>query len=285
MRHSIPYGEAVRKSVPIVLIVAVLAGACSGGSDSAETLASDTTAAPIDFADGAFERVEQPPSDAAPRSSDPATTDPDPVVTEPPTTGSSGSDPTTTNAGQTTDAGSVTSSAPASGSTVTSAAPDNGSSGNTPTESNPPIDPDVEVSSTEEGQGTIVIGDVTYAFGADFCEFASDSVFVEGVGVSTAGQAFIAGVVFQRFDFDNDGVVDVEFDVSVESIPRDDQDFNDLPDFFAAKVDSADFTEGEDLTYSITATRLSGAGPIGDLNGVAAPIDQTLPMTFEVECN
>lgn len=270
----------MRKSVPIVLLLSVLAGACSGGSDSAATLQSDTTVAPdADLAEGAFERVEQEPSDSSAGTdvvdTDPAATDPDPTGTDLPTTNSSGSDPAT-DARETTGGGSVTSSTPV----VTSAAPNS-----TPTESNPPTDPDIEVSSTEVGQGTIVIDGVTYAFGADFCEFASDAVFIEGVGVSSAGQAFVAGVVFQRFDFDNDGVVDVEFDVSVESIPRDDQDFDDLPDFFAAKVESADFTEGEDLTYSITTTRLSGGGPIGDLNGVAVPFDQTVSMTFDVECN
>ena len=278
------------KSVPIVLLLAVLAGACSGGSDSPAAVSSDTTvASDIDFAEGAFERVEQEPSDSSatsgPADTDPDGTDPDadgPSDSDPATTDSSTDDPATNPA---TGAGTVASSTPAGGSTVASSAPGTGSSGGTPTESNPPTDPDIDVSSTEEGQGTIVIDGVTYAFGADFCDFASDSVFIEGVGVSSAGRAFIVGVVFQQFDFDNDGVVDVEFDVSVESIPDDDQDFDDLPDFFAAKVDSADFTEGEDLTYSITDTRLTGGGPISDLNGVAAPLDQTVPMTFEVSCN
>ena len=56
---------------------------------------------------------------------------------------------------------------------------------------------------------------------------------------------------------------------------------DDAPDF------SALYFEGvEDvITYELNDGRIVGSGPISDYNGIAAPLGETLEMTFEASCN
>ncbi len=273
------------------LVVLVVSGAC-GGSAGTDPVDSVDTVAPttIDLADGLFQRTDGDDGDVGDDAGDdrdaPVTTESvvgsgdfvgDTTTGNTATTGGSDDGGTDGTDGslddETTTDGESTATDAGGGSTGTVAA---GGSGTT-TAAGP--------ASKQAGpnQGVIVIGDQEFVFATSSCSISPTSIEVEGTGTSADSSTFEAGIYLEQFDFDADGRDDTQFVIAVEPDPAA-AGAADVPDFYLEKIDSAGVTSGEDVTFTVEGTRLRGSGSITDFNGVAFPVDQPGPITFDVCC-
>jgi hypothetical protein len=91
-------------------------------------------------------------------------------------------------------------------------------------------------------------------------------------------------LILESLDIDGDGDDDFSFDVAIEPDAGPDVDLDTLPDFYAIKVESDDFTQGQDIAVTLDGSHLFGSGPIEDFNGIAIPEGESRPMTFDATC-
>lgn len=133
-------------------------------------------------------------------------------------------------------------------------------------------------------EGLVRIGAVDYPFTTETCDVDDLGFSVLGFGASSSGQPVEIDIVAETVDLDGDSTVDISFDMFVVPNVAAGVDVSNLPDFYASKVKTSSFSEGDDIVVTVSGTRVSGSGPIEDFNGVAAPDGQTLPMTFDVQC-
>lgn len=263
----------MRSSRAIVCLGGVLLAAC-GGSDPSAELSSAPVAdtAAIDYADGAFvanDGSAEPGADApaATDASSPGGTAADGGGDDDPATAASTTVAADGGGGNGGGGATGTTAAPSGSTTVTTAGGTTGSS-----------------SQLAVGTGIVQIGDVMYPFVAEECEIDSLGFFLFGYGTSSAGDPVEVDISGDTDDVDGDGTPDVNFDMYVVPDLDAGDSVSSLPDFFASKVETSTYTEGEDVELVITGTTVSGSGPIEDFNGVAIPIGETRPMTFEVRC-
>lgn len=132
--------------------------------------------------------------------------------------------------------------------------------------------------STDSMQGLITIGGVDYPFGAESCQVSPELVDVRGIGVASDGSEFEAAISFSSDDFDADGTPDTTLEIVVTGI-----DGPESPNFYGVAYGSSGGVSDEAITVLVQAPRISGSGPIEDLNGIAFGGEPT-PMTFEATC-
>lgn len=256
-----------RMSIAWVIAALTLSTAACGASagDVVESTAVTTT---IDPAEGAFQRNAGTRTDASGA-----------VVTDPPN--SDTGDPVAGDAGGTVSTTTVDPSATVSvGTSVGGDAPT--TSATQPAVTAPgPTSPGT--GSGAVGRGVVQIGGVDYAFVADSCDVNDDGFEVFGYGAANDGARVEVGIVFESFDFDGDGVAESTFDLIVDPDPSAGGDRSKLPEFYIS-VEDTDLSGGGTVTVIVDGRQIAGSGPIEDLNGIAAPVGSTLPMTFEASC-
>ncbi|NND75393.1 MAG: hypothetical protein HKN44_10345 [Ilumatobacter sp.] len=243
--------------------MAIVGGLCwlVAGCGSSEP-ASDTVLTPvvetgtINYAEGAFVRNDSS-STAGSDGAAPTATDAAETGTTAPAAAS------TTEASATTVEGDTTVSSTTAGSATTTSG---------------------SVSPLGVDEGIVTIGTVTYPFAAQTCDVDSLGFFVFGNGTSSGGDQFEVDISGETVDLDGDGTSDVNFDIFVVATPAVGEDASGYPEFYASKVQTSDFSEGDDLVLNVAGTTVSGSGPIEDFNGIVISTGETLPMTFEARC-
>lgn len=133
------------------------------------------------------------------------------------------------------------------------------------------------------GEGLVRIDDVDHPFVTDLCDVDDSGFFIFGTGTSSGGDPFEIDISGDTIDLDGDGTDDLNFDLVV-TYDGGSNDSSSVPEFYASKVVTSTFTEGEDVTVTVDGSSVSGSGPIEDFNEVAAAAGTTLPMTFAVRC-
>ncbi len=265
----------MRSSTAIACLGVFLLAACGTSTPTADDSIPSAETGPIDYADGAFVRDDgstDPGGDESPPATDVTAsggvTSDEPNPSQPAATASTAA---TTTAG--------TTGGSASGGATTTVASNGGSTTATTTGGSTGSSSELAVNT-----GIVRIGDVTYPFDAETCDIDNTGFFVFGYGTSSEGDPIEVDLAGDTVDLDDDGSPDVNFDMYVVPDVEAGDSVTDLPDFFASKVETSTFSEGEDIVLSVTATTVSGSGPIEDFHGVAIPLGETLPMSFEARC-
>lgn len=137
------------------------------------------------------------------------------------------------------------------------------------------------------GAGSILIGGTEYAFTADVCFSESDFLQVSGPGTREDGVPFYGSIsVNTNEDYDDDGVLDVAADVTLEF--GIDSAFAQAPDDMASYTASLLETDAlafADFEYELTEDRqVSGSGEITDSNYVDSPSGEYVPFEFSGGC-
>ncbi len=250
------------RRVPVLLAsVAILAlGACSSSGDED---ADRGAAAPASSGAGGEATVASEPT-TEPTSEVPA-------AAEAASLPAAGSTPADT----AEDAGATTAPGASNGDTVAAGSADPATE----------LDESLDELGIGDGTGVVVIDGARWTFDAEIC--APEPGFVAtGLGSGPEGETgFVEIYVDVGADLDGDGEPDESGSVAV-TVGKTDLLGEDVPDrpLWLALLQSFGGLERQDFTYEIDDGAISGEGEIGDVRGLAAPLGETVPFSFEASC-
>jgi hypothetical protein len=147
------------------------------------------------------------------------------------------------------------------------------------------------------GGGTIVVDNITYSFDAEVCYAHDNDITATGPFTGSDGSSGYATVMYTHDTYeeiadvmgevladmrtgDNDYAEMLEVMVHVDAT----NSWSSAPDGSPEWSASTAFGLNE-LVYSVDGNTVSGAGTVGDGNGVALTLGETTSLTFEAGCD